>query len=288
MTQQEFIQSLEIYINGLVSLPSLFLSQVCKESGFGENIFYNNILGIKCHNSKAYAGCRIGKTGEVINGIFNPKLKLAFQVYNDIGDCVDDYISILTYINPFGFDRYKRVRQSRCFQEAAYYISKCGYATGLTYSQSLINDYIIPFKLYKYDDWKPRDSIITANFKWLEAFSSVIAGSLYSHAIEPPEKLYNNIRDVAQELQKLRDFYNAPIIVNSWYRTADYNASLKDSSKNSMHLQGLAVDARPPAFITVAQFYKKAREITNFKGFGIASSFLHMDLRSEPATWFYK
>ena len=283
MTQQQFIESLIPYTNGLVVLPSLFLSQVCKESGFGKHIFYNNMLGIKCHDSKAYAGCRIGKTGEVINGILNPKMRLSFQCYNDIGECAEDYNRIMS------LKRYAPVRNSKCYQEATYWIKKCGYATGTNYDTSLRDDYIIPFKLYNYDYRKPYESNLTENFSYSECFSSTIAGKEYfKRAVEPPLEFDTNIIKVAIELQKLRTYYNIPIIVNSWYRTPEYNKTLKDSSKNSMHLKGLAVDVRVPRGVSVYSFFKTATEITNFRGFGIGSNYLHCDLRNGDLTvWTY-
>lgn len=54
--------------------------------------------------------------------------------------------------------------------------------------------------------------------------------------------IYNeDIRQFAGMLQELRKWFNKPIKVNSWYRTAAYNKRCGGSA-NSLHLKGLAMD----------------------------------------------
>lgn len=55
--------------------------------------------------------------------------------------------------------------------------------------------------------------------------------------------IYNkDIQLFAEMLQELRNWYNKPIKINSWYRTKSFNNSLKGASKNSLHLRGFAAD----------------------------------------------
>lgn len=55
-------------------------------------------------------------------------------------------------------------------------------------------------------------------------------------------------------VQLLREYYNKPLNINSWYREAEFNKSVKGDPK-SPHLRGLAVDvAFPP--LTSAQRMK--------------------------------
>jgi uncharacterized protein YcbK (DUF882 family) len=96
----------------------------------------------------------------------------------------------------------------------------------------------------------------------------------------------------AQRLQKFRDWYNRPIIVNSWYRTPEYNKKVGGAEK-SQHVQGLATDcALPDEFF---QFTKSRKEefLSNVKakwqelvrldnlggGVGFYDSFFHLDSR---------
>ena len=289
----EFIDKIES-ISGKIpwQIKSGFVGQACKESGFGASVFYNNFMGIKCHNSKKYAGCRIGSTGEVIGGVLHENLKLAFQAYNNLDECRDDYVIILNYVDKNGFDRYKRARESRCYQEFCYYIKACGYATGLKYDSSLRNDYIIPYNLFELDLQRPYKSDILQNYgylKWYEVFATVKLPNkqVFKRAIEPPQIYWENINRVAIEFQKIRSYYNLPIQVDSFYRVVDYNQTLKGHSDKSMHLTALAVDLKPLWRINIIDSYKKVKEITNFKGFGIGSNYLHCDLRDTFAIWTY-
>lgn len=49
----------------------------------------------------------------------------------------------------------------------------------------------------------------------------------------------------AQMMQELREWYNKPMKVNSWYRTKDFNKSVKGNIK-SPHLRGTATDIALP------------------------------------------
>lgn len=53
------------------------------------------------------------------------------------------------------------------------------------------------------------------------------------------------IVEFAEELEELRRWYNKPMKVNSWYRTASYN-KLCGGAGNSIHLDGRAVDIALP------------------------------------------
>jgi uncharacterized protein YcbK (DUF882 family) len=118
---------------------------------------------------------------------------------------------------------------------------------------------------------------LTENFKY---------GEFFCDGIQLPDEYYPNILALAKELQKLRDYYKKPIIINSGWRTEEHNKEV-GGAKNSMHLKGLAADVRPPYGVNVKEFYVKARELTNFKGYGIGQNFLHCDLRSKLTIWYY-
>ena len=84
-------------------------------------------------------------------------------------------------------------------------------------------------------------------------------------------------------LQTLRDRIGRPLTVRSGHRCALWNAHVGGAPK-SQHKQ-IAVDLAVSGHDR-AQLYAAARE-TGFSGFGLARSFIHLDLRPQTATWFY-
>lgn len=54
-------------------------------------------------------------------------------------------------------------------------------------------------------------------------------------------QIMHNIERTAMTMDKLRDFFNAPLKVTSWYRPMKYN-ELIGGAKASSHITGLAVD----------------------------------------------
>lgn len=252
-------------------LKALPAGQGCKEAGFGEYVFQNNWLGIKKHGKHKWD---YGKTGEVINGVPVNNLQLKFCIYDTMQECLDDYVSILSG------SRYQRVRDSKSFQEAAYYIKVCGYATSLTYWQSLINDYIIPLNFGDLDYSMPFKSSMTKNFKWEETFGSVRlpTGQEFRRAVEPPVELWENITRVAGILQKIRDTFDNAIVVNSWYRTKEFNAGTSGASAKSNHLKALAVDIRPTWTWNYTHVFNEIKKVFGLTGY-VGNGFIHLNFK---------
>lgn len=89
--------------------------------------------------------------------------------------------------------------------------------------------------------------------------------------------------DLVNELQKLRNFINKPIVITSGYRTPKYNAEIGGAT-NSMHMLGKAVDIYVHN-MSSEELYYIARHF-NFKGFGIYDNWLHLDVRLDKlAVW---
>lgn len=86
------------------------------------------------------------------------------------------------------------------------------------------------------------------------------------------------------KLQALRDRLGKPLIVRSAYRSPEHNASLKDASPRSKHMDGTAFDIAMANHDPVA-FEATAREV-GFLGFGYypRSGFIHIDL-GPARTW---
>ena len=252
-------------------LLSLAVAQACLESSFSRKSFHNNIYGIKCHPG---VKCMDAKTKEVVDGEYKD-FKLAFAVYDSIGDCIADYNRIMSYY------RYKPVREAKDYKEACRQVKACGYATGKLYDINLIK-LIERYKLYELDFNMQPDDYITHNFKFKEFFSNDISGI----KVAPLEFLLDNIKTIAKQLQLVRNYYKLPIKINSAYRTRDWNERI-GGKPNSLHLLGLAADIKPLWHISIDEFYKKIKELTTFKGYGLSVNWIHLDIRKDFTVWIY-
>ena len=76
-------------------------------------------------------------------------------------------------------------------------------------------------------------------------------------------------------------FEDKPIQVLSAYRTSEWNKKI-GGARNSQHIEGRALDLRPPNGVTVDEFYKVIKELaplTYIKGIGKYGTFVHIDIR---------
>ena len=276
MTPQEFIKLLSDKIDKIKDFPvlkSLAIAQSCLESRYGEKSFYGNIFGIKCHNPNLYAGCRLGKTAEFVNGNYK-NLSLAFQVYHNFDECLEDYARLMN------LSRYKPVREAKDYLEATKEIVFCGYATSPSYYQSL-RKIIEKYKLYELDNKMDKNLQLTKNFRYYEWWSN----NFGKEKIEPPEEYFPKIQREAEQLQRVRDKLNEDfrpkkeiyILITSAYRTKEWNASKDvEGAKNSKHLTADALDSRAvgvPLFV----YYTYLVRYTDFNHFGyyLKQNFVH-------------
>jgi uncharacterized protein YcbK (DUF882 family) len=89
-------------------------------------------------------------------------------------------------------------------------------------------------------------------------------------------------------LDELRAKFGKPIKINSGFRTMEHNASLKNSSPNSSHLKGLAVDIHCNNSIDRYELIRLAMELDLRIGCG--KSFLHIDndkTKAQKVLWTY-
>lgn len=83
---------------------------------------------------------------------------------------------------------------------------------------------------------------------------------------------------------------NKPIIILSAYRTVEHNRKVGGAAK-SQHVQGRALDLRPPEGVKINDFHKIINELsklnTLLKGVGKYSKFVHIDIRptQQVAHW---
>ena len=73
-----------------------------------------------------------------------------------------------------------------------------------------------------------------------------------------------------------------PLVILSAYRTPEHNAAI-GGARHSQHVQGRALDIRPPAGWTAARFYRHLRGLASswpdLKGIGHYPTFVHVDVR---------
>ncbi len=91
--------------------------------------------------------------------------------------------------------------------------------------------------------------------------------------------------DLLRYMDLLRAVTGMPLRINSGYRCAKHNATLKDSKPTSLHLQGKAVDFHCPSVMRFTIISAAIR--IGFTGIGIGANYVHLD-RSKPSRiWVY-
>lgn len=108
---------------------------------------------------------------------------------------------------------------------------------------------------------------------------------------EMPTDVQLNIAELAVQLEIIRAHFNAPITINSAYRSPEHNESV-GGSKNSQHLLGKAADivvkGVSPDDVADAIDFLIATGMLKEGGLGRYNTFTHYDIRGERARWNYK
>ena len=104
-----------------------------------------------------------------------------------------------------------------------------------------------------------------------------------------PERYMDNCREVAKNLQVLRDFIGEPVnITGSGYRTPSHNKKV-GGAKHSQHLTCSAADISTKSY-TPRQLAKIIIKLINSGkmkqgGIGLYNGFVHYDIRGAKARW---
>lgn len=90
--------------------------------------------------------------------------------------------------------------------------------------------------------------------------------------------------ELVEVLQKIRDHFGKPVVINSGYRTAKHNKAVGGATY-SQHLYGTAADIQVSGVKPkdVAAYAETLLPSTG--GIGIYSTFTHVDVRSVKARW---
>jgi uncharacterized protein YcbK (DUF882 family) len=100
-----------------------------------------------------------------------------------------------------------------------------------------------------------------------------------------------NLFELATNLEVVRAHFNAPITVNSAYRSAEHNAAV-GGSKNSQHLLGKAADivikGVSPDEVADAIEFLIEMGLMKQGGLGRYNTFTHYDTRGTKARWDFR
>lgn len=106
-----------------------------------------------------------------------------------------------------------------------------------------------------------------------------------------PDDVLANIKELASNLQVLRDFLGEPIRINSAYRSPAHNKAI-GGVKNSQHVLGRAADIKVKDIETKDLYLIIDSLILDGKmkdgGLGLYDTFVHYDIRGSKARWDYR
>ena len=108
------------------------------------------------------------------------------------------------------------------------------------------------------------------------------------HNFTITDTIFQNIFELAKNLQVLRDEVKKPIKITSGYRNAEFNSKIK-GAKQSRHITGEAADLKIEGYTPkqVAAIIEKLIAAGKMKqgGLGIYSTWIHYDIRLTKARW---
>ena len=111
---------------------------------------------------------------------------------------------------------------------------------------------------------------------------------------EMPLDVLENVKLLAIQLQKIRDYVGKPIRINSAYRSKAYNQAIK-GVKTSQHILGKAADITidtftPDEVVSIIENMLTNEMLGGFYigGLGSYNTFTHVDIRDKKARWNFK
>lgn len=108
---------------------------------------------------------------------------------------------------------------------------------------------------------------------------------------EMPIEVQLNIAELAIQLEIIRSHFNAPITINSAYRSPEHNRKI-GSNDSSQHILGKAADivvkGVAPDDVYDAIEFLISEGLVKEGGLGRYNTFTHYDIRGTRARWNYK
>ena len=108
---------------------------------------------------------------------------------------------------------------------------------------------------------------------------------------EMPIEVQLNIAELAVQLEIIRSHFNAPVTINSAYRSPEHNRKI-GSNDSSQHILGKAVDivvkGVAPDDVYDAIEFLISEGLVKEGGLGRYNTFTHYDIRGTRARWNYK
>ncbi|QDP51311.1 MAG: putative peptidase M15 [Prokaryotic dsDNA virus sp.] len=106
-----------------------------------------------------------------------------------------------------------------------------------------------------------------------------------------PERLMENLEELVENLQIIRDFIGVPMHIISGYRTPSYNKKIGGSTK-SQHMKAKAADIvvktlSPAALRDIINHLIEEGKIKK-GGVGLYRKFVHYDVRGRNTRWYGK
>lgn len=134
---------------------------------------------------------------------------------------------------------------------------------------------------------------MTKNFKLKEFIESKFYNKsnqklVWDSFYKNEKELVENIKQLAESLQVLREYLNKPILINIAYRPVWWELK-KGRSGNSLHTKGLAADINVQGITTqdlkeVIEHLIKENKMKQ-GGLGYYPAFIHYDIRGKKARW---
>ena len=111
---------------------------------------------------------------------------------------------------------------------------------------------------------------------------------------EMPLDVLENVKLLAIQLQKIRDYVGKPIRINSAYRSEAHNEAI-GGVKTSQHILGKAADITidtftPDEVVSIIENMLTNEMLGGFYigGLGSYNTFTHIDIRDKKARWNFK
>ena len=109
-----------------------------------------------------------------------------------------------------------------------------------------------------------------------------------------PLDVLENVKLLAIQLQKIRDYVGKPIRINSAYRSESHNEAI-GGVKTSQHILGKAADITidtftPDQVVSIIENMLTNEMLGGFYigGLGSYNTFTHVDIRENKARWNFK